>query len=135
MVFTDGNDNASSLTAPEVSGIASAIDVPVYIFGVVLSIDNPLTEFSTVGDRSVLLGSLNDLATWTGGSVFVASTPAARSAAAQQIVEELRHQYVIAFESSGKPGWHPLVVRAHGKGLIVRARSGYFAGQSRPNSE
>jgi len=37
-------------------------------------------------------------------------------------------------ESSGKPGWHPLVVRARDKDLTVRARSGYFAGQSRPNS-
>jgi len=135
VVLTDGNDNASHLTAPEVSGVASAIDVPVYIFGVVLSIDNPLTEFSTVGDRSALAGPLSDLASWTGGRVFLASTPAARSQAAQQIVDELRHQYVIAFESTGKPGWHPIVVRARGKDLVVRARSGYFAGQSRPNSE
>jgi Ca-activated chloride channel family protein len=135
VVFTDGSDNASRLTPSEVSGIASSIDVPVYIFGVALAIDNPETEFSTVGEHSSLAGPLNELAIWTGGRVFVASTPAARSAAAHQIVEELRHLYVIAFESSGKPGWHPLVVRAHGKDLTVRARSGYFAGQSRPNSD
>jgi len=135
VVFTDGNDNASHLKPAEVSAIASAIDVPVYVFGVVPSIDNPSTEFSTIGDRSALAGSLNDLATWTGGRAFVVSTPAARSAAAQQIVEELRHQYLIVFESSGKPGWHPLVVHARGKDLVVRARSGYFAGQSRPNSD
>ena len=65
---------------------------------------------------------------------FVASTPAQRSVAARQIVDELRHQYLIAFESSGKPGWHPLVVRARNKDLTVRARSGYIAGQSRPIS-
>jgi hypothetical protein len=63
----------------------------------------------------------------------VASTPAQRSAAARQIVDELRHQYLIAFESSGSPGWHPLVVRAKQKDLTVRARSGYIAGQSRPS--
>jgi hypothetical protein len=63
----------------------------------------------------------------------VASTPAARFAAARQIVDELRHQYLIAFESSGAPGWHPLVVRARQKDLTVRARSGYIAGQSRPS--
>ena len=33
VVFTDGVDTASTLTAPEVSGIASSIDVPVYIVG------------------------------------------------------------------------------------------------------
>jgi hypothetical protein len=53
---------------------------------------------------------------------------------ARQIIDELRHQYLIAFESSGKPGWHPLQVRARDKDLTVRARSGYFAGQSRPIS-
>jgi Ca-activated chloride channel family protein len=135
IVFTDGNDTASRLSAPEVSGIASAIDVPVYIFGVVPSIDNPGTDVATVtAERSALGSTLADLAHWTGGYIFVVSTPAARSAAARQIVSELRHQYVIAFESSGQPGWHPLEVLARGKELVVRARSGYFAGQSRPIS-
>ena len=54
-------------------------------------------------------------------------------AAAIDLIEELRHQYLIAFESSGAPGWHPLVVRARNKDLTVRARSGYVAGQSRPS--
>jgi hypothetical protein len=60
---------------------------------------------------------------------------AARSIAARQIVDELRHEYLVAFESSGEPGWHPLVIRARGKDLVVRARSGYIAGQSRPMSD
>jgi hypothetical protein len=79
-------------------------------------------------------GPLADLAAWTGGHVVVASTPGQRSIAAREIIDELRHQYLIAFESSGKPGWHPLVVRARKKDLIVRARSGYIAGQSRPTA-
>jgi Ca-activated chloride channel homolog len=135
VVFTDGNDTASRLTPPEVSAIASRIDVPVYIFGIVSAIDNPNTEISaTTFERSALTGPLADLAHWTGGHVFVSSGPAARSSAARQIVAELRHQYVIAFESSGQPGWHSLEVRARSKDLTVRARSGYFAGQSRPIS-
>ena len=133
VVFTDGHDNASRLAPDEVSSIASAIDVPVYLFGAVPAIDNPLTEFSATDGRSSFAGPLSDLATRTGGHTFLASTPAAQSAAARQIVEELRHQYLIAFESSGNPGWHPLVVRARGKDLIVRARNGYVSGQSRPN--
>jgi VWFA-related protein len=134
VVFTDGRDNASHMTPGQVSGIASAIDVPVYIFAVVPSIDNPSTEYSTNDGSSALAGPLSDLADWTGGHIFMVSTPAARSAAARQIVDELRHQYLIVFESSGTSGWHPLVVRARKKGLTVRARSGYIAGQSRPSS-
>jgi Ca-activated chloride channel family protein len=134
IVFTDGLDTSSRLTPGEVSGIASAIDVPIYIIGVVPSIDNPTSENALLPDRSALGGALGDLATWTGGHTFVASTPAERSMTARLILDELRHQYLIAFESSGRPGWHPLVVRARGKDLTVRARSGYSAGQSRPIS-
>jgi Ca-activated chloride channel family protein len=136
VVLTDGLDTSSRLTAGEVSGIASSIDVPVYIVGVVSAIDNPSSDISTTtSERSALTGPLSDLALWTGGRTFVASSIAERSQTARQIVDELRHQYLIAFESSGRPGWHPLVVRARDKDLTVRARSGYFAGQSRPISD
>jgi Ca-activated chloride channel family protein len=133
IVLTDGADNASRMRPEDVSAVASAIDVPVYIFGIVASIDNPSQETSTLPDRSALSGPLFELAAWTGGHVFTASTPAQRSVAARQIIDELRHQYLIAFESSGTPGWHPLVVRARNKDLTVRARSGYIAGQFRPS--
>ena len=133
VVFTDGNDNASRLSAGEVSSIASAIDVPVYIFGVVPSIDNPSADTRTsTAEHSALAGPLADLAERTGGHVFVVSTPAQRSLAARGVIDELRHQYLLAFEASGVPGWHPLVVRARGKDLTVRARSGYIAGQRDP---
>jgi Ca-activated chloride channel homolog len=135
VVLTDGADNWSKLSPPEVSGLASAIDVPVYIFGIAPSIDNPSEQTSTKSvSGSAFAGPLADLASWTGGHVFVASTPGQRSIAARQIIDELRHQYLIAFESSGRPGWHPLVVRARNKDLIVRARSGYIAGQSSPTA-
>jgi Ca-activated chloride channel family protein len=136
VVLTDGNDNASRMQPQAVSEVASAIDVPVYIFGIVASIDNPLADTRTsAADHSPLAGPLADLAVKTGGHVVVASTIAERSVAAHQIVDELRHQYLLAFESSGKPGWHPLVVRARDKDLTVRARSGYVAGQRHPNSD
>jgi VWFA-related protein len=135
VVLTDGNDNWSHLKPAQVSSIASAIDVPVYIFGVVPSIDNPSSDERTPATAtSPLAGPLADLATWTGGHVFVASTPAERSLAARQILDELRHQYLLAFEASAQPGWHSLVVRARDKELTVRARSGYMAGQG-PHSE
>jgi hypothetical protein len=118
-----------------VTAIAAGIDVPVYIVGVVPSIDNPDSDTSTTFGHSVFTGPLSQLAEWTGGHVFVVSTPAARSAAARQIVDELRHEYLVAFESSGAPGWHPLMVRARNKDLVVRARNGYIAGRSRPNSD
>ena len=133
VVVTDGSDNASQLTPLEVATAASEIDVPVYIFGIVPSIDNPAEETALAPEKSALAGPLPELATATGGHTFVASTPSQRSIAARQIVDELRHQYLIAFESSGTPGWHPLVVRMKKKDLVIRARNGYIAGQSRPS--
>jgi len=133
VVFTDGEDTASRLTPSEVSGMASAIDVPVYIVGIVPSIDNPSSDQSgSAAVTSALAGPLSDLAAWTGGRTFIVSTIAQRSHTARHIVDELRHQYLIAFEAGGKPGWHPLIVRARDKEYSVRARSGYIAGQSRP---
>jgi VWFA-related protein len=136
VVFTDGVDNASHLKPSDASGIASQVDVPVYIVGLVPSIDNPEEATSTKSvERSALTGPLSNLARWTGGHVFLASTAGQRGIAARQIVDELRHQYLIAIEASGAPGWHPLEVHVRQKDLIVRARSGYIAGQSRPMSE
>jgi VWFA-related protein len=128
VVLTDGMDTASRLTPAEVSAIAAEIDVPVYVVGVVPAIDNPVEDVATGSlGRVAFEGPLADLAAWTGGHVFVVSTPAQRSAAAHQIVDELRHQYLIAFATSGSPGWHPLVIRTRDKSLVVRARSGYIA--------
>ena len=41
VVLTDGIDTASSRTPAQVSGLASAIDVPVYVIATVLPIDDP----------------------------------------------------------------------------------------------
>lgn len=135
LVLTDGVDTASTLSTEEVSGIASSIDVPVYIVAVVSPLDHPGAK-TAVGnaDELDIAGSLADLARWTGGALKVVSAPAHASLAVRQIVNELRHQYLIVFEPGATPGWHPLEVRMRGKGLTVRARSGYFAGQNRPVS-
>jgi Ca-activated chloride channel family protein len=135
VVVTDGADNASRLTASEVSGIASAIDVPVYVIAVLSPIDNPAGQSASeraAAGGAVDAGSLEKLANWTGGRLFMTSAPAQASVAARQIVNELRHQYLIAFEPSAQAGWHPLAVRMRQKNFIVRARSGYMAG-ARPN--
>jgi hypothetical protein len=73
---------------------------------------------------------LSNLAYWTGGTLFMVSTPAHASQAARDMVTELRHQYLLAFEAAREPGWYELDVRTRRRELTVRARSGYFS-QSR----
>jgi len=136
IVFTDGFDNASKMTPPQVSGIASSIDVPVYIVGVVSPLDDPTSAAATpAAAHSPLAGALANLAAWTGGGTFVASSPAQRLVVARQIVDELRHQYLIAIESATEPGWHRLTVKMRNTDLVAHARSGYFVGPYRPNTK
>jgi VWFA-related protein len=136
VVFTDGFDNASTLTGSQVSGIASSIDVPVYIVGVVSPLDDPTADGATPSAaHSPLAGALANLAAWTGGGTFVASSPAQRSIVARQILDELRHQYLIAIASATEPGWHRLTVKMKNKDLVAHARSGYFVGHTRPETK
>jgi Ca-activated chloride channel family protein len=134
IVLTDGVDNNSRLTAAEVSGIASSIDVPVYILAVVSPLDHVGTNTAVNSARPVPVGDLADLSRWTGGEFFVTSAHEQTSRAAQQIVEELRHQYLIAFEPASRAGWRPLELRTRGRQFVVRARSGYIAGNMKNGS-
>jgi Ca-activated chloride channel family protein len=127
VVLTDGYDNASALTAPEVSGIASSIDVPVYVVVIVSPLDR-VSRTKTLIDPALLnhkTGALGDLARWTGGEILVPVSSEETSEVATQIVSELRQQYLIGFEPSSQPGWHPLQLRTKRTDLVVRARSGY----------
>jgi Ca-activated chloride channel family protein len=136
-VITDGVDTGSHLTAPEVSGIASSIDVPVYLLTVVNPVDHPGGDFGVIqtDGKSAQTASLADLARWTGGDMRIASIPEHTAAAVIDLFAELRHQYLISFEPGEREGWHPIEIRARKNDLIVRARSGYMAGRLRPAEE
>ena len=132
VVITDGIDTASGLTPSEVSGIASSIDVPVYIMATVLPIDHIGREGALPRRQAPSVsGTVEDLARWTGGAMFYVSTPSDTSSVSRQVLDELRMQYVIAFEPAATSGWRPLEVRTRHRDHIVRARSGYFSGGPR----
>jgi Ca-activated chloride channel family protein len=136
LVISDGVDTGSRLTAPEVSGIASSIDVPVYLLTVVNPADHPGGEFSVLQTdaRMTDTATLFDLARWTGGDMRIASMPEHTAAAIADLFAEIRHQYLITFEPGTRVGWHPLEIRTRKKNLIVHARSGYTTSPSRPQS-
>lgn len=135
IVFTDGLDNASRLTAAEVSGLASSIDVPVYVVAVVSPLDRAALAATKGADLTGVYGSvagaLSDLARWTGGYLAVVSTPEEGQAAMARIADELHHQYLLAISPSEPPGWHPLVVKTFNSRLTVHARGGYLSGPAR----
>jgi Ca-activated chloride channel family protein len=131
VVLTDGIDTASTLTPAQVSARAAAIDVPVYVIATVLPIDNPQHDRATPGAKRQApesIGTVEDLARWTGGALHYTSTSATAHQAARAVIDELRHLYLIAFEPGAAPGWHPIEVRT-AKQFVVRTRGGYLAGR------
>src|SRR5262245_15964028 len=78
VVPTDGDDNASRMTAGEVSAIASSIDVPVYVLVIVSPLDRVGQTTSSVIDPHLAEqrdGMLGNLARWTGGEILLPVGP------------------------------------------------------------
>jgi VWFA-related protein len=124
VVITDGFDTSSALTAADVSGIASSIDVPVYVVATVAAADREV--IAAPRDEEHYGADLRDLAAWSGGHVLVAGSRVEAQVAASTLLEELRHQYVLGIEAGGTGGWRRLDVRVSRDRHHVRARSGYF---------
>jgi hypothetical protein len=116
------------MTAREVSGLASAIDVPVFVVATVPSLDQRLMLEASERSTPSNAGDLRDLAEWTGGQFLFASTFVETVVKASSLIDELRQQYVLAIEASNGREWRRLEVRVRRPSTVVKARSGYYAG-------
>ena len=129
VVLTDGLDTTSRLSAREVSDLASAIDVPVYVVATIPSVDQrALLQSTARATAASATADLRDLADWTGGQFSFASTTVETLAAVTQVIVELRQQYVLSIEAGAAAEWRKLDVRVRRPAALVRARSGYFGG-------
>ena len=117
VLVTDGRDNWSTFSPAEVARIASTIDVPVYVLAVT-SEDGP-------SDASVTGGQLGDIARATGGEYFLAETETRQAMALGRLVEDLRHQYLIAIDPSRRAALRSLEIRTRKPSLKIRARQWY----------
>jgi Ca-activated chloride channel homolog len=120
LVVTDGSDNWSTYSAEEVAWIASTIDVPIYVLAVTAGPNGS-------SDTRALGGELGDLARATGGDYYSADTETRQAIALGRIIEDLRHQYLIAIEPARSAGLRSLEVRTRKPTLKVRARQWYAA--------
>jgi VWFA-related protein len=125
VVITDGADNASSYTPEEVAWISSTIDVPVYVFAVG-ELNPQVSPGTPTGAEQ--RNALFELARATGGDYFYASSPSLVSQSTSRLLEELRHQYLIAFEPGTSTGLRRIEIRARNTDLKVRSRKWYSSG-------
>jgi Ca-activated chloride channel homolog len=131
VLVTDGGDTTSSVNyhqALEAAQLADTILYPVLVV--------PITNDAgrNVGGEN----ALTTLAAGTGGRVFTPSLGAQLDRAFDDILRELRTQYLIGFYPkdvpAGKDRFHTLKVTVQGRNLRVSTRSGYYgeANEGRP---
>lgn len=128
VVLTDGIDTSSAMAAREVSGLASSIDVPVFVVATVPSLDQRVMLEASERSAPSQAADLRDLAEWTGGQFVFASTIVETVVAAANLIDELRQQYVLAIEAANGREWRRLDVRVRRPSTMVKARSGYYGG-------
>jgi len=115
VVFSDGIDTQSWLTAPDVVTAAGRSNATVY-------------AVTVRGRRDVREPFPDDLARATGGRVFEATTERDLRARFLDVLEDLRARYVLRYTPRGPdaPGWHAVEVRVKkGRGDVL-ARPGYW---------
>jgi VWFA-related protein len=124
VVFTDGDDTTSTYSPEAVAGIASSIDVPVYVFALGDGAAADEAKREAAGKENALAA----LARATGGEFFAAGSEAQITAAVGRVLDELRHQYVFAFNGSETNGVRPVEIRTRQPKMKVTSRKWYRSG-------
>jgi Ca-activated chloride channel family protein len=130
VVITDGIDTSSQANPEDVIQRSRALDVPIYAITVLSPLDDPSSSLFTGRERPATavagLLLLHRYAQESGGAAFVASDFRGLKGAADQIAEELKHQYRIGYEPlEGGAQFRRIEVRSTRKGVVIRTRSGY----------
>jgi VWFA-related protein len=115
IVFSDGVDTSSWLSAEGVLDTARRTDVVAY--------------FVSDGERRTAMFN-RELTTLTGGAFIEIASTRDLGGAFVRILEEFRQRYVLSYTPRGVPagGWHRLEVHVKGRGASVQARPGYHSG-------
>jgi VWFA-related protein len=134
LIFSDGQDTASWLPAEAVYAAARRTDAVIYA----VSLKDIRRSGPYVLDYAARLplgiapaprGTpfLNHLVAETGGSVFLADTPADIESRFLDVLREFKSRYLLTYTPQGVPhdGWHPIQVTVKRAGAKVSARRGY----------
>jgi Ca-activated chloride channel family protein len=138
LVITDGEDNASRYTFPELLKYAQQSNAQIYAIGLLGDETNEtgLFKIHSGGDRHAKK-VLEQLAQGTGGTAFFPATLSEVDATCRQIAHEIRNQYTLGYYPTNKATdgtYRSVRVEGfeHGtrKKLVVRTKPGYYAPRS-----
>jgi VWFA-related protein len=115
VVFSDGLDTSSILSADRVLESAQRSDAVVY---------------GVTAGSSGKVGFVRRLSDQTGGQSLEISSTMDLQKTFVGILDEFRRRYVLSFTPRGvsSTGWHRLSVRVKGRRAAITARQGYTAG-------
>lgn len=125
ILVTDGVDNASTIAAAEARELVRQAQVPVYVLG--LGAGSPY-ELDDSGKKIHRFSDvLNLLALYSGGRYFAISGADDLKEAIVAIADDLRHQYVLGFTTSGagKEAARSIRVEVDKKNVKVLSRQAY----------
>ena len=131
LVVTDGEDNASRESLELAIRRLQAENGPtVYTLGI-------------LGDEHQRRArrALQEMAEQTGGIAFFPKDISEVDSITQEIAHDIRNQYILGYKPTtpqDRGGYRTVKVEAHAPGfkhLLVRTRSGYYAGQERASTQ
>jgi Ca-activated chloride channel family protein len=119
IVISDGRDNESQHSLDEALAMAQRAEATIFAIS---------TNRSGIEERGDKV--LKELADQTGGRAFFPFEASDLAASFQEIAKELRSQYSLAYVSTNTVhdgSFRRIRIKPLEKGLVVRARAGYFA--------
>jgi VWFA-related protein len=127
ILLSDGIDNASKLTRADIAKQMEGVAIPVYAFGLREPAEQDTTKVVPLSEEMSNIDLLQELATSSGGRLFVGNQPETIATAMDGIEKLLRAQYLIGFPPTGKGAvkYRRISLELAGRVRSVRVRAGY----------
>lgn len=125
ILLSDGIDNNSKLTREQIQKKLEAVAIPIYAFGLREPAEQKLVP--AISEEMSNIDLLAELASATGGKLFVGNQPEQIAKSMDGIESTLRAQYLIGFPPTGKGTvkYRRISLKLAGRVRSVRVRAGY----------
>ncbi len=134
LLITDGIENDSEYSPDQAVVVARMVDIPIYTIGYKIPLSEQMLKKykrATETTSTSIVHSLEKFSKATGGRAYFLNKPTGIVIALRQIMEELRHQYIIGYTSYKdlKSEYRKILVTTPKENYRVRTREGYYSGE------
>jgi len=127
ILLSDGIDNASRMTHSEIEKRLEGMSIPIYAFGLREPGESAYRKTAPISEEMSNIDLLEELASASGGKLFVGNRPEVLAKSIDGIEKALRAQYLIGFTPTGKGAvkYRRISLELAGRVRSVRVRAGY----------